>query len=178
MGFERCYVAQSVQAWHMTRGMIQMYVTWAAVQEHASGDTRGTRYEEHRAWYTESAACVTLRQGTQVTGLEAQQWSSLLGHKGPGACQWPGTQLAAAGASFLLSQRPVCFLPPPSCLFGCQRVGVSQKSGTQGTTHYPTSSHLGQGLGPSPWLGKSLPGSQIPCLRGSCELQCWLGRSR
>lgn len=110
----------------------------------------------------ESTACVTLRQGTQVTGLEAQQRSSLLGHKGPGACQWRGTQLAAAGASFLLSQRPVCFLPPPSCLFGCQRVGVSQRSGTQGTTHYRTSSHLGQGLGPSPCSGRACQAPRSP----------------
>lgn len=34
---------------------------------------------------------------------------------------------------------------------------------------HPTSSDRGQGLGPSPWLWKSLPGPQIPAVRGSWE---------
>lgn len=59
------------------------------------------------------------------------------GPRGPFSCQCLGRQHAVAGANFLLSQRPACVLPPPPCLCGCQRVGVSQRSGTQSIPQSP-----------------------------------------
>lgn len=99
----------------------------------------------------------------QYPGYRARD--SARGSGGPFSCLRLGPQRAAAGTNFLLSQRPISVLPPPPCLFGCQRVGMSQRSGAQGTPHHATSSDKGQGLGPSPWLRKSLPGPQIPSQR-------------
>lgn len=56
---------------------------------------------------------------------------------------------------------------------GCQKVGISQRRGAQSTPQATTSSDRGQGLGPSPWLRKSLRGPQLQSFRGSCKRQHW-----
>ena len=83
------------------------------------------------------------------------------------SCQCLGPQHVAAGANFLLSQRPVWFVSSSSLPLWMPKSGSVPEE--WGPEYPPTSSDRGQGLGPSSWLRKSLPGLQVPSVRGSCE---------
>lgn len=114
------------------------------------------------------------RHGTQGLRLELWQLDRLSATVrpfvtgDPPLCWCLGPQQAMAGTNFLLFTKACLvffFLPPPPCIFGCQKVGVPQRSGGQSNPCHPTSSDRDQGLGPSPRLRKGLPGPQIPSLR-------------
>lgn len=108
-------------------------------------------------WVMENVVCMMLGHGSQGRGLEIQQRDRLPGRR--------RTLSMSAWGFSTKQQEPICsshkglsvFLPPPPCLFLCQRVGVSRTSGAQGTLYHPTSSDRGQGLGPRQTMTQKEP---------------------
>lgn len=85
-------------------------------------------------------------RGTQATKPEIQQQDV----EGPFSCQCLGPLHAVAGPSFLPSQRPVCVLPPPPCLWMPKSGCVPEEWGPEYPSPLPAQTGVkawGQGRG-------------------------------
>lgn len=108
---------------------------------------------------------MTQGQGTQGAGFDRWQW----GTEGPFFMSVPGAPAWSSRSQFspLTKACLLFFLLLPVSLdakeWECPR-GVGPR-----VPPIIPPAQTGQGWGPSPWFRKSLPGPQVPSLRGSCE---------
>ena len=124
----------------------------------------GMGHREHGVWDAgRGSKYMTQEQGPQGTGFDVRP----RGTEGPFFMSVPGAPACGSRGQFspLTKACLVCLLLSASLdakEWECPR-------GLEPRVTPPTSSDRGQGLGPSSWLRKSLPGPKVPSVRSSCE---------
>lgn len=73
----------------------------------------------------------------------------------------------------LLTKASLCFASSSSISVGAKEWAYSRGVGPRVPPKPPSAQKWGQGLGPSPWLRKSLLGPQLQSVRGRCKRQHW-----
>lgn len=112
-------------------------------------------------------ACTTYSREQKSLGLELCSYGFL----GPRRLCHGRTRGPARGFS-----PPYKGLPVSSSCFWMPKSGhVPEEPWGLKYAHSPFSSDRGQGMGPSLWFRRSLPGPQLPSLQGSPPPQHWLG---